>query len=150
MSEIVLPDLWSLYSGIWNDGLSILLKIRKLTEANILSGDYRERYVITWKITPTPDRLVSDKEADNMAQFESIIVPALEEGQLAIFVAAATHNRERDWIFYCRDSDEMHRRLNVTLQNESMKPIKVMSCKDPNWNEFKGINANIAKLTKVH
>jgi hypothetical protein len=143
------PNSWKLYSGNWHDGFPILLKIRDSIDHIIASNIYPERYVITWKLARTSDVIMSEAEADAVARFELKIKSALEKNQLAIFVAAATHNGERDWIFYCRNSDEAHRQLNFTLQNESIKPIEIMSCADPSWKEYKGILTNIARLNPV-
>jgi hypothetical protein len=93
---------------------------------------------------------LTDSEAEDVEKFESIIASSLEDKQHAVLVAAVTHNGERDWIFYCHNSDETHKRLNIVLQNENPVPIKILSYADPNWNEYKGILSNIAQMVAAH
>jgi len=103
--------------------------------------------MVTWTLAaPREDGFPSAADMDALEQFENSILDALEAGEHSICVAVVTNNGERDWIFYTADAAETHARLNQTLQNAPRCPIRPMACPDPDWDEFRGILANIEKL----
>ncbi|MDP6546555.1 MAG: DUF695 domain-containing protein [Phycisphaerae bacterium] len=144
-----IKDDWTLYEGLWGNGLPILVRVRNGLESYVGSQEYQCRYMITWALqNPRDDGFPSSSDNDALENFENLVFDQLEAGQHSICVAVVTNNGERDWIFYTSDPEEIHKRLNQALQESPIFPIRPSSCPDPDWAEFNGIVANIRNMSR--
>jgi len=142
-------DDWTLYEGVWGNGLPILVRVRNGLESYVGSKEYQCRYMITWTLQNSgDDGFPSSSDNDALENFENLVFDQLEAGQQSICVAVITNNGERDWIFYTSDPEEIHQRLNQTLQESPRFPIRPSASPDPDWAEFNGIVANIRNMSR--
>jgi hypothetical protein len=75
------------------------------------------------------------EEEEAMADFESLLVPALSASGVAVLTAVLTHNGERSWLFYAGDLDQVRHSLDVLAADF---PISFVAEPDPAWERYLG------------
>jgi Family of unknown function (DUF695) len=80
--------------------------------------------------------LPSEKETDELEQFENELVPRVEAGNTCVLAAEITENSKRNWYFYLSDVDAFSARLHNVPQKEAPYPIEITLHRNEGWKVF--------------
>ena len=75
----------------------------------------------------------SDEDSAEMAEFEDLLVDALEADNLAILTAALTFDGARQWVWYTGDVPKCGERINSLPATVDPYPIEIDTLSDPKW-----------------
>jgi hypothetical protein len=127
---------WALAEGR-RGGRPYVIRLR--TDLKPVAGhpDYPIRLLATWRIRPPTDGgLPTVEEEEAMADFESLLVPALSGSGIAVLAAVLTHHGERSWLFYAGDLVQAQHSLDLLAEDF---PISFAAESDPGWERYLGI-----------
>ena len=127
---------WNIAEGD-NDGMPRIIRYRPDLEPFIGSPDYPKRLVIIWDYeSDNSSGMPSDKQSEEMKQFEDSLDESLDPDRLAILAFILTCNGTGEWHYYVGDILEVGKRINLALSSFPKLPLHLQVEDDPEWNEI--------------
>jgi len=128
LAGLVMPDTWGLAKSD-GGGPSELVRYREKMGAVIGSGLLPRRLVATW------DALASSVGARDTA--EDQLTMLLEGGTHTVLCLVRTGVTVRHWVFYCADSDEASRRVDLVRDRAESLGLAIVIEQDPTWSMYR-------------
>ena len=132
-------DPWFISEGTIA-GLPALIRGREMLPEAVRPESHPKLLSIIWDfendgVTGMP----SHDESNEMAEFEELIVPALERDNACALFAVITHDGQRCWRFYCRDKESTQLAIESAIGAEGDLPIDLQMDDDPEWETWSEI-----------
>lgn len=126
-------DTWFLSEGKI-DELPALIRGREMLPAAVSPTSHAKLLRISWDYEGDPvTRMPSEADAREMGEFEELILPALEQGNMCALFAVVTYDGQRLWQFYCRDKESTQAAISQALGAQGDLPIDLEMDDDPEW-----------------
>ncbi|MET0657095.1 MAG: DUF695 domain-containing protein [Steroidobacteraceae bacterium] len=140
-------DPWFLSEGKIGERLA-LIRGREMLPPEVRPETHPNLLNIVWDYEGDPvNGMPSSAESQEMAEFEELIVPALEKDHACALFAVETYDSQRYWRFYCRDLETTQQLLWGALGTEGDLPIDLQMDDDPEWDVLSQI---IAETDRAH
>jgi hypothetical protein len=98
---------------------------------------YPVRVNIFWSMaSPRQDGLASPEDIQRMHAFEERIVSATENKKIAMLPLVLTGNRQREFVFFARSSEEFLEALRHIPQEDARYPIEIHQSEDASWTYY--------------
>jgi len=132
-------DFWFVSEGEI-DGLPALIRAREMLPEAVRPASHTKLLTIVWDYEgDSVSGMPSSEEAQEMGDFEELIVPALEKDDVSALFAVVTHDGRRYWRFYCRDKESTQLSITNALGPEGDLPIDLEMDDDPEWSALSQI-----------
>lgn len=135
--ESVVPDSfesigWSIAEG-QTDLYKFQVRYRRF-EKVFPRNHYPNRLNIFWNVSaPDQEGLATKEELEKLHSFENRLVDAVEHDESAILAAVLTGRKEREFVFFAKDSKDFVRRLTEMPQEKDRYPIQIRFNQDTSW-----------------
>ena len=134
-------DTWTLAKGT-DPTTPRLIRIRENLNPAVLALTLPHLLRVSWSmLDETEMGLPSDKETNELEQFENELVPRVEAGGTCVLAAVITESGKRHWYFYISDINAFSEGLHKVPQKKEPYPIEVTRHKNEGWNLFRELVA---------
>ena len=117
--EFQLPENWNYYMCQIDEMPASYFVNLALAEIAPISQRLQLIWLEIKMNQPREDGLSSSEEFDHLMVFEDEIIPSLTDGSQSIYVGRLTHNKVREFYFYCKDATVLEHKIQLIMQKFS-------------------------------
>jgi hypothetical protein len=137
--EAANSDAWNIAKGK-NPEHPTVIRFRPSLEAFLGDVNYPRRLTIIWQYDAVEtDGMPSERQSQDMKDFEEMLIQTLDQDRLAILAFVVTHGGSREWHFYLSDVSEVGIRINKALASIPDLPLDLTVNDDPEWDELRQV-----------
>jgi hypothetical protein len=139
-------DTWTFAKGT-DPTAPRLIRIRENLDPQLLELTLPHLLRVSWSmLDETKMGLPSEKETNELEQFENELVPRVEIGETCILAAVLTQSSHRYWYFYLSNADAFSQGLHSVPQKSKPYPIELTLHKNEGWKLFRELIASCKEL----
>ncbi len=98
------------------------------------------RVEVTWSYEGNASGMPSDDVSRLMEQVQEVLEETFRKDPVAVLTGVFTGDNERNWIFYTLSTHIFGRKLNESLEQFPLLPLKIYTENDPDWLEYDEMN----------
>lgn len=131
-----LTNNWYTTLGYDEQNQTIYAQIRTQLEQFKDSTKYPYFVEVTFSYTASKGGFPEGAEAAQIEAVDELLTRAMEKDKLAILTASFLLPSEKIWTFYSRSKDAFFDRLNETLADLPLLPLRFVVEEDPEWYNY--------------
>jgi hypothetical protein len=145
-SQLTIPDDWQVKMTQTEEG-PMELKVNSGYANLIGHPDYPYQVGVAVPLnSPTEEGMYGSEEGDQLVVIEELLVEALQNENLALWVFSQCSLGVKEWVFYTTDPDEVLNRINEVRDQVKTHAIQHVFQVDPEWRIFQGFTGITAAV----
>lgn len=134
--EFQLPENWNYYMCQIDEMPASYFVNLALAEIAPISQRLQLIWLEIKMNQPREDGLSLSEEFDHLMVFEDEIIPSLINGSQSIYVGRLTHNKIREFYFYCENATVLKHKIQLIMQKFSQYSYQTGHRDEPDWSSY--------------